>query len=439
MHDAAAHALLRKKLRDADKEDDDDSIAELATTLDHMPLALVQAAAYIRERAPRCSVRQYLEAYRQSDSRATSLLNREAGHLRRDATASNSVLITWQISFDHIRSIRQSAADLLSLMSFFDRQGIPEALFRVQDGEAVCDDVASAGFDDEFEDDILMLRDYSLVTVAADEKTFEMHSLVQLATRQWLQGQDEASVWLEVALEVLAAAFPSGQPETWATCRILFPHTTKVLGQMSDTNNEARLDCATIATNAAWYLMLTGEYANAEYNARIAVTGKHGEAEVMHRRALKGYEDALGREHPDTLTSVSQLGSALEGQGKCEEAQAMYRRVLEGSEKVLGRQHPDTILIVNDFGLLLERQGKYDEAEAMHRRALQGYENALGQEHPYTLSSVNNLGSVLSRQGEYAEAVAMHQRALEGRKKVLGPEHPHTLISAKWLSQTRLK
>ncbi|RYN15404.1 hypothetical protein AA0112_g12764, partial [Alternaria arborescens] len=54
MHDAAAHALLRKKLRDADE--DDNSITKLATTLDHMPLALVQAAAYIRERAPRCSV-----------------------------------------------------------------------------------------------------------------------------------------------------------------------------------------------------------------------------------------------------------------------------------------------------------------------------------------------------------------------------------------------
>jgi hypothetical protein len=119
MHDAAAHALLRKKLGDTAEEDD--SIAELATTLDHMPLALVQAAAYIRERALGCSVRQYLEEYRQNDSRKTSLLNREAGHLRRDRAASNAVLITWQISFEHIRHTRQSAADLLSLMSFFDR------------------------------------------------------------------------------------------------------------------------------------------------------------------------------------------------------------------------------------------------------------------------------------------------------------------------------
>jgi hypothetical protein len=126
MHDAAAHALLRKKLGDTVEEDD--SIAELATTLDYMPLALVQAAAYIRERAPRCSVQQYLDEYWQSDRSKTSLLNREAGHLRQDIAASNAVLITWQISFEHIRYTRPSAADLLSLMSFFDRQGIQEGL-----------------------------------------------------------------------------------------------------------------------------------------------------------------------------------------------------------------------------------------------------------------------------------------------------------------------
>jgi hypothetical protein len=165
MHDAAAHALLRMKLGDIAEEDD--SIAELATTLNYMPLALVQAAAYIRERAPRCSVRQYLEEYRQSDSRKTSLLNREEGHLRRDAAASNAVLITWQISFEHIRHTAPSAAELLSLMSFFDRQGIQEALL-CRKSSTAAGHVLAAQADNEFEDDVLALRDYSFITVARD-------------------------------------------------------------------------------------------------------------------------------------------------------------------------------------------------------------------------------------------------------------------------------
>ena len=54
------------------------------------------------------------------------LLEHDAGDLRRDGGVSNAILTIWQISFDCIRAKRRSAADLLSLMSFFDRQGILE-------------------------------------------------------------------------------------------------------------------------------------------------------------------------------------------------------------------------------------------------------------------------------------------------------------------------
>lgn len=122
----SAQALLQKKLGEAEK----DGAAELATALEFMPLALVQAGAYIRQQAPRCSVRQYLEQFCKSDKKKTRLLKEEAGHLRRDTEAKNSIIITWQISFDYINRTRRSAVDLLSLMSLFDRQGIPEALLR---------------------------------------------------------------------------------------------------------------------------------------------------------------------------------------------------------------------------------------------------------------------------------------------------------------------
>lgn len=59
----------------------------------------------------------------------------------------------------------------------------------------------------------------------------------------------------------------------------------------------------------------------------------------MYRRALEGYEKALGRENPYTLTSISNLGSALQGQGNYGDAEAMYRRALKGCGKVLGLEH----------------------------------------------------------------------------------------------------
>jgi len=115
--------------------------------------------------------------------------------------------------------IRPSATDLLSLMSFFDRQGIPEALLRNRDeyrnsqqGQKESNDDDSTDIDadidashsdddednasqpsvsDGFEDDVLALRNYSFISINTDGTTFEMHRLVQLATRKWLEAHEQ--------------------------------------------------------------------------------------------------------------------------------------------------------------------------------------------------------------------------------------------------------
>ncbi|KAK1807294.1 hypothetical protein LTR12_018360, partial [Friedmanniomyces endolithicus] len=74
---------------------------KLAAALEYMPLAIAQAAAYIKKRAPRCSVEQYLVKFEKSDRSKTSLLNANSEELRRDSEAKNSIILTWQISFEH--------------------------------------------------------------------------------------------------------------------------------------------------------------------------------------------------------------------------------------------------------------------------------------------------------------------------------------------------
>ncbi|KAF2818262.1 hypothetical protein CC86DRAFT_309553, partial [Ophiobolus disseminans] len=358
MHDVAAHALLRRKLGGIREEDD--SIAELATTLDRMPLALVQAAAYIRERAPRCSVRQYVEEYRQSDSRKTSLLNREAGQLRRDEAASNSVLITWQISFDHIRNTRESAADLLSLMSFFDRQGIQDALLRRP---------SSTANNDSFEDSVITLRDYSFITVTRDVSTFEMHSLVQLATRTWLESQGQVDKWREHFIASLCAALPTGEHENREKCQALFPHARAALAQRPK-DEESLKKWALLLYKAAWYAWQQG---------------RAGEAEHMSTVSMEVREEVLGKESADTLSSMGMVGLARELGGKYGEAETMHRQTLARSEKkVLGHEHPDTLTSVYCLAHLLAHRHRYEESLVLYNRVSAGYEAVLGKDHPTT-------------------------------------------------------
>ncbi|OCK76426.1 HET-domain-containing protein [Lepidopterella palustris CBS 459.81] len=288
MNGIAAEALLEKKLGE---QVDKDYTAKLAATLEFMPLAIVQAAAYIRQRAPQCSVRQYLEDFHRSDMEKTSLLDYEAGNLRRDYEAKNSIIITWQISFDYIRRVRPTAADLLSLMSFFDRQGIPQFLLNRQleagdktrnvastvlkllrNPHTLVRVLISSGHNEDsgnknaistFKDDMLTLRDYSFVTANVDGATFEMHALVQLATRKWLKEHDHLEKWRQQYIKNLYAEIPVGEHENWTKCRELFPHAKSAEVQKPTAKHSLR-EWASILHNAAWYALEVGKYVEAE-------------------------------------------------------------------------------------------------------------------------------------------------------------------------------
>ncbi|KAF3002783.1 hypothetical protein E8E15_001031, partial [Penicillium rubens] len=449
MNEAESLALLRLRIPAPQSGESGESGGDeraLVQALECIPLAITQAAAYIANRLPLVTVSAYLRLFHESESKRTRLLqNEDSADLRRDPSIRYAVMTTWQLSFEQIRQERPAATDLLALMSMFDRQGIPEDLVRHHEQDIL-----------DFHDALAPLLSYSLIRLELNERLFDMHRLVQLSVRAWLDMHQQLYGWQAKSRGIMARVFPDGEYESWSQCRSLLAHANSVLQSICDVDDKDRLNAAALLSNCGWFLDLQGVYEEAEAMHRRALEarekvlgrehpdtltsvsnlglvlssqGKYDEAEAMHRRALEGYEEVLGREHPNTLTSVNNLGSVLSRQGKYDEAEAMHRRDLEGSEKVLGREHPDTLTSVNNLGNVLSSQGKYDEAEAMHRRALEGCEEVLGREHPNTLTSVNNLGSVLSRQGKYDEAEAMHRRDLEGSEKVLGREHPHTLAS----------
>jgi hypothetical protein len=352
-----------------------------------MPLAIVQAAAYIKQRAPRCSPQQYLEEFRKSDKRKTSLLNHEAGHLRRDPEAKNSILITWQISFDHLRDTRPSAADLLSLMSFFDRQGIPEALLRREstrestremgrgedesnavEGESSSDEEASSSEsnDDGFEDDVDMLRSYSFISIEGDGMSFEMHGLVQLATLKWLEAHGEAEKWKQQFIENLHAVYPTADPENWSKCQALFPHA-KSAGMRRPCNKETVEKWGVILGNAARYAWAKGSY---------------NEAEQMSLKATKALLKVYGKENIEVLKCMGMLGIAYRYGGRWKEAEELEVQVMETFKRVLGPEHPSTLTsmanLASTFGIKAVEGGRRaggasdgDEQEGAWARSIQ--------------------------------------------------------------------
>jgi hypothetical protein len=179
MEKREALELFRRKVG---PEVDDDGTDDLVRELESIPLAITQAVAYVREQGSRYSVIKYLQDYQKNDRKKERLLGKKGGMDRRDWEAENCIIITWQISFEYIQTTRRSAAELLSLMSFFDRQGIPDTLLRhrneqrdlAQDpkhnNEGSCasydiehnhhdkDDASQSSVGEKFKDDVSILR-----------------------------------------------------------------------------------------------------------------------------------------------------------------------------------------------------------------------------------------------------------------------------------------
>ncbi len=61
---------------------------------------------------------------------------------------------------------------------------------------------------------------------------------------------------------------------------------------------------------------------------------------------------------------------------------------------MLGKEHPDTLTSMNNLALVLKNQGKYKQTEQMHQQTLELIEEVLGNEHSKTFTSMNNLAEV---------------------------------------------
>lgn len=98
----------------------------LAIALNNVPLALVQAAAFIS--AESSSISEYLHLYNQSDTTKIQLLSDGFEDDMRDKDTKRPVVITFFVSFEQIKKSDPYAAEILSFMSILDPQAIPRSL-----------------------------------------------------------------------------------------------------------------------------------------------------------------------------------------------------------------------------------------------------------------------------------------------------------------------
>ena len=285
-----------------------DQQIELLEELIFLPLAITQAVAFMLKR--RKSISQYLNEYKRSDSTKLRLLSQKSLYHGREARSLESVISTFMISFQSIKSENRRAAGLLSIMSFLDRQSIPDSLLLL-DGEEAFD----------FEDAVELLNAFSLIARNEGNDASNMHRLVQIASRAWLAEYEHNADTVSVeALELLSSRFPDGWYENWSTCSTLLPHADAVLNQFTTYNDLQAASKAQLLLHTASYLRRQGHYKPAELRS--------AEAKTI-------FERIYGLDNADTLAAIAEYAMTVHKRGSWEEAARLQRIVLEGREKVL--------------------------------------------------------------------------------------------------------
>lgn len=432
--------LLRGTLPGAHQEEASGLVKELG----NVPLAISQASAYIKM-VPPYSILSYLEIFRRSDENQAALLKEDEGDLRRDPGVSNAVITSWELSFNQIRKKSPRSAGLLSLMSYLNRQAIPQSLIQGDVGEIL------------FHKDLAPLLSFSLIRAEIGEHNFEMHRLVQTAMRHWLQNEGDDQLWKERAIERVAGQFPlrRSQAERWSLCEVLMSHADEVLLYVTNSK-DMDLSLADLLDSTAWYLSeRRGNYGLAQERATLALQilkhhvdddanevlgasgtlayaksrlGQLDEARDLQESILKHRLEKSGPEHADTLAAMHNLAFSYEVSGLYEKAENQLKHVVEVRARVFGStEHSDFLSSASSLANVQNSMGKHEEAEKQSARVLEISRRCLGDEHITTLNALHNLSEALLGQNKIKEAEDKVVLAMQLFEKVFGPSHFRTL------------
>ena len=336
-----AQALLGQWIRAESAESEQ---LELLGELVYLPLAISQAAAFMMKR--RKSVAEYVKLYRGSESTRVRLLGQRFNYHGREARPLESVVTTWWVSFSYIQRENPRAAEILSMMSFMDQQGIPLSLL-----------IADEEDEFDFEEAMGLLEAFSLVTMDPHRYGCNIHRLVTVAVQAWLsEYENKRETIAAQVLERVSDRFPSGYFETWPTCRIYFPHAEEVVRSSAVVTKTASPHAkASLLLNLSTYLMTQGRYEASKLSAM---------------ESMQIFESLYGSEHPDTLSANASCAQTMKKLGRYQDAALLQRQILKSREKVLGIRHRATLESLNALGSNLQLLGQYREAEEIHRREL---------------------------------------------------------------------
>ena len=230
-----------------------EAIEELAETLDYLPLALEQAAAYILK--TKSSFGIYIHSFR---TRGFNLLE---GTKPLTGNYPKSVATTWLLNFKKVEELSSASADILKFSAFLNPDMISFDIIisgSMELGPILCKSLINIETDPLVLDEVLEpLTQFSLIRKDVKSRTFEIHRLVQAAIKE-IMDKETQCLWAARAVNALSQAFPTVKYSNLQICDRLFKHVEICLEYIKIWGYESEKAALLLYRSASYLARLSG-------------------------------------------------------------------------------------------------------------------------------------------------------------------------------------
>ncbi|MGR6919747.1 FxSxx-COOH system tetratricopeptide repeat protein [[Actinomadura] parvosata] len=369
---------LMKRLRGIGREEAD----QIAEALGDLPLALEQAGALLALTA--MSIPEYLQQLEQN--------TRELLASSKSTDYPLSMTAAWRLSVGQLQARCPEAIDILRCCAFFGPEPIPRDLFRK--GRGVAPDKLSEVLTRPIvvTKAIGELNRFALAKVDSENRTIQVHRLIQALLRDDLTDDEQAAVRHDVHL-LLANGAPTDpeKSETWRHWGDLVAHLRP--SQVAECQDSK---VRNFAINIVRFLYRRGHYQTAREVAE---------------ELLRTWTETSGPTHIDVLQMRRHLGNVLWQVGEFEKSYELNHDTLTMAQETLGPEAEETLLVINNYGANLRARGEFAEAKKLDTTSRELHEKVFGPTSAVTLRAINNLALDHALVSDYEGARALHEEA----------------------------
>ncbi len=460
--DASDDGVLKEIEKLATEDQDEHSaLKELcgddgAYSLGGLPLALVQAGAYIARFE--CSFREYQNMFKNANRKEDLQdIMKNTDELTVIRESQRSIWTTWKISVQRLSvraytvlramamlgpaPVREAIVSRILKVSMADESGRVERKFRdviteelVHGSSLICRDQGE-GRGDVYKMHRLVQRFILSDMIRGSVMWNYVHSLALVAVHESVKTELEKegksfgtlpdvfeNNYCEIAIHALALVHDymlserSRDIQNVSEIEDIHRYSGMVMRFMGKAAEEVQV----------WERLLVILHYQQEDNGSRSCIGRLVNT-LFQRNRAKGLNSRIA-------SVYDSLGSALMRTGELNRAASKLEKSLEMRREIHGYSapHRDIASSLNSLGLVYRQMGELGNALEKHEQSLGIYLAIHGHDkgHLHIASSLNNLGLVHRQMGQLDNALEKHKRSLEMYRTIHGHAKPHPHIAS---------